>query len=211
MGVEGRDFDKAAATWDENPARVRLAGDVAQAISREVRLSADMQVLDFGCGTGLLALRLAPLVRFVTGVDRSQGMLDVLTAKIAQQNVTNVGTLHLDHDGASALTGGYDLIVSSMTLHHIKEIDSLVRRFYELLLPGGSLCIADLDTDDGQFHQDSGGVFHNGFDRGRLRRVFADAGFDNIRDKTAAEITKPARSGELRRFTVFLMTGSKPR
>jgi predicted TPR repeat methyltransferase len=77
-----RDFDKVAASWD-TPMRVKLATDVAGAVSAEVRLATEMDVLDFGCGTGLLALQLQPYVRSITGVDSSQGMLDVLGSKIA--------------------------------------------------------------------------------------------------------------------------------
>jgi len=98
MGTEGRDFDKEAAAWDENPARVRLADDVAAAISRQVPVNTAMDALDFGCGTGLLTLRLASLVRSITGVDSSQGMLDVLAVKVARGNLTNVRTLRLDLD-----------------------------------------------------------------------------------------------------------------
>jgi cyclopropane fatty-acyl-phospholipid synthase-like methyltransferase len=209
MSTEKRDFDKEAAAWDENPARVQMARDVAQAIARQVRLSPEMNVLDFGCGTGLLTLQLAPLVGSITGVDSSRGMLDVLAGKIARQKLTNVRTLLLDLEAGDALPDAYDLIVSNMTLHHIREVGPLLERFHQALSPGGYLCLADLDSDEGQFHGDNQGVFHFGFDRADLRRALAEAGFEDIRDTTAAEVTKPTRTGELRRFTIFLMTGRK--
>lgn len=68
-GREKRDFDKAAATWDEDPRRVKLAEDVAAAILREAVLSKDMDALDFGCGIGLVTLKLQPYVRSITGAD----------------------------------------------------------------------------------------------------------------------------------------------
>jgi 2-polyprenyl-3-methyl-5-hydroxy-6-metoxy-1,4-benzoquinol methylase len=209
MTTEKRDFDKEAAAWDEHPARVQLASDVAAAIVRQVTLRSDMDVLDFGCGTGLLTLQLALRVRSITGVDSSRGMLNVLTAKVAKQNLTNVRTLLLDLDAGDDLTDEYHLIVSSMTLHHIREIGPLLERFYKALAPGGHLCLADLDPDYSLFHDDNQGVFHPGFDRAALRRAFADAGFEDVQDTTAAEVTKPTRLGELRRFTIFLMTGLK--
>ena len=55
MKNQPRDFDKQAATWDENPGRVKLAEDVAGAVAQQVALLPDMDGLDFGCGTGLLA------------------------------------------------------------------------------------------------------------------------------------------------------------
>ena len=66
---ERRDFNKEAAQWDANPGRVKLAGEVAAAIIREARPTRDMDVLDFGCGTGLVTLKLQPLVKTSTGVD----------------------------------------------------------------------------------------------------------------------------------------------
>ncbi|HQI27507.1 MAG TPA: class I SAM-dependent methyltransferase [Sedimentisphaerales bacterium] len=209
MSNERRDFDREAAAWDENPARVKLAEDVAGAILRQAAVNAEMDALDFGCGTGLLTLRLAPLVRSVTGVDSSQGMLDVLAAKVAKGNMNNVKTLCLDLDRGDTLPVSYDLIVSSMTLHHIERIDSLLAKFHAALLPGGRLCLADLDLDDGQFHSDNQGVFHFGFDRASLRRVLEDAGFANVQDATAAEVVKPGPDGKLRSFSILLMTGCK--
>jgi 2-polyprenyl-3-methyl-5-hydroxy-6-metoxy-1,4-benzoquinol methylase len=209
MSDEKRDFDNEAAAWDEHPARVQLANDVAAAMSRQVTLRADMDVLDFGCGTGLLTLQLAPRVKSITGVDSSRGMLNVLAAKVAKQNLTNVRTLLLDLEAGDAQSDEYDLIMSNMTLHHIREVGPLLERFYRAISPGGHLCLCDLDLDEGLFHDDNQGVFHPGFDRAVLRRAFVDAGFEEVRDTTAAEVTKPTRVGGLRRFTIFLMTGLK--
>ncbi|MBP1708041.1 MAG: Methyltransferase type 11, partial [Chloroflexi bacterium] len=66
-----RDFDKDAANWDDNAGRVKMANNIANAILDAVRLRPDMEVLDFGCGTGLLTLRLQPLVKSIHGVDSS--------------------------------------------------------------------------------------------------------------------------------------------
>jgi len=209
MNIERRDFDKEAATWDEIPARVNLANDIAAAISDEILLTSNMDVLDFGCGTGLLTLQLQPVVHSITGVDSSQGMIDVLKAKIDKQNLPNIKTQYLDTEKGDILKGTYHLIVSGMTLHHIKEIRPLLDQFYRILMPSGYLCIADLDLDDGQFHDNNNGVFHFGFDRALLRKDFMEAGFDDIRDRTAAEVMKPGSDGGMRSFTIFLMTGRK--
>ncbi|MBI5571654.1 MAG: methyltransferase domain-containing protein [Desulfomonile tiedjei] len=209
MSDDKRDFDAGAASWDEEPRRVKLANDVADAISAEIALGPSMDVLDFGCGTGLVAVQLSPLVRSVTGVDTSRGMLDIFKTKVEQQHLTNVSTRFLDLDRGDVLQGSYHLIVSTMTLHHVKDIGPLLEQFHEIMVPGGYLCIVDLDLEDGQFHSDNEGVFHHGFDRAELRMDFINAGFEDVRDTTAATMTKPIASGEERRFTVFLMSARK--
>jgi 2-polyprenyl-3-methyl-5-hydroxy-6-metoxy-1,4-benzoquinol methylase len=209
MSGKKMDFDKAAASWDREPVRVKLADDVARAITNAVAPDSGMDVMDFGCGTGLLTLRLGPFVHSITGVDSSRGMLDVLNAKIQNEGLKNVKTQYVDLDGGDALEGGYHLIVSSMTLHHVKEIQPLLDAFFKVTAPSGHLCLADLDLEGGRFHGNNDGVFHFGFERPMLRKAFMDAGFEDIRDATAAEVMKPDAGGVMSRFTVFLMVGRK--
>lgn len=194
MSAEKRDFDKEAAKWDENPARSKLADDIVRAISEQIDLTDDMDIMDFGCGTGLLALRLQPIVRSVTGVDSSKGMLDIFNEKIAKQKVDNVSTVLVDLDKGDPLRGNYDLVVSNMTLHHIKEIGPLLAQLYEVIAPGSYLCISDLDLDGGQFHEDNTGVFHFGFDRAALQEDFLKVGFDDVHLRSSAE-TPSLRAG----------------
>ena len=75
------------------------------------------------------------------------------------------------------------------------------------LTPGGHLCLADLDLDDGEFHADNTGVCHFGFERGALRQMFVDAGFTAVNDVTATAITRPTTRGVERTFTIFMMHG----
>ncbi|MEZ4599051.1 MAG: class I SAM-dependent methyltransferase [Syntrophotaleaceae bacterium] len=209
MDREKRDFDKEASAWDENPRRVKMAKDIAAAISEEIRLTPDMDVLDFGCGTGLLALELLPLVRSVVGVDSSQGMLDIFRQKIAEGRLNNVRVMEIDFERGDGLQGRYDLAVSSMTLHHIPEIASLLRHIRNVLKPGGYLSVADLDLEEGKFHTDNTGVFHFGFCREELRQLFFEAGFEDIRARNAAVVIKQGADGEMKQFGIFLMTGRK--
>ena len=96
-----------------------------------------------------------------------------------------------------------------MTLHHIKDTAPLLTKFFEILKPGGMLCIADLDPDEGLFHSDNTGVFHFGFEREKLKSEFEKAGFSCVKDVTAAEVTKPLPDGGERRFSLFLISGKK--
>lgn len=205
-----KDFDAVAATWDTNPVRVKLARDVVRAIRDTIPLTPDTGALDFGCGTGLLGLGLLPMVKSVTGVDSSQGMLDVLDEKIHRLGYHTMTTHRADLVQGDVLPEQYDLVTSSMSFHHIQDTGRVLEALYRALLPGGRIAIADLDCDEGRFHESPEGVFHNGFDRCVLKGIFERAGFTGVRNRTAAIVQKPAPDGETRTFTVFLMTGRKP-
>jgi cyclopropane fatty-acyl-phospholipid synthase-like methyltransferase len=199
-------FDQAAASWDQEPRRLQLAQDVARAIMAATPLSPGMEVMDFGCGTGLLSLILRPHVARLTGVDSSRGMLEALEAKIAAQGLSNMATWRLDPDSQDPLPGPMDLIVSNMTLHHVEDVPGLLARLAAALKPGGQLALADLDPEEGQFHPEDVGVFHNGFERAWLREQLRQAGMEQVRERTAAIMNKPARDGGLRDFSIFLLT-----
>ena len=208
MKDEMRDFNKEAATWDE-PRRERMNRDIASAIQSEIPLRKNINVLDFGCGTGLLTMCLQPQVASVTCLDSSRGMLDILEKKISALERCNVKTLHLDLADGGRLEGRYDLITSSMALHHVRNIQPILDQFYAATANGGHLCIADLDLENGLFHAENHtGVFHDGFDRTELHEAFGRAGYVDVHDRTATTILKPVPDGA-REFTIFLMTGRK--
>jgi ubiquinone/menaquinone biosynthesis C-methylase UbiE len=208
MNDEPRDFDKDAASWDENAGRVKMAFSIADSIIGAVPLNLEMDVLDFGCGTGLLTLQLQPVVRSITGVDSSVGMLAVLENKIEIQQLSSVRTEQLEVETGGVLTGTYDLVVSSMTLHHVREIKPLLAQFFKVMKPGGYLCVADLDPDNGYFHGNNAGVFHRGFDRRVLQQDIASAGFKEIDFRKATEIVR-FYPGGVRPFAIFLVTARK--
>jgi len=204
-----RDFDKAASSWDEEPRRVKLAGNVAAAIIDTIHPDRTMEVLDFGCGTGLVTLLLQPRVKSIIGVDSSRGMLDILEQKVRERGLTNVGTLFCDFERGDRPNGRFNLIVSSMTLHHVPDQALLFRLFCDLLHPGGVLGIADLDAEDGSFHDDPTGVHHHGFDRMKIMSLLSEAGFVDCAAKTADVIVKGVAHGN-REYPVFLITARKP-
>lgn len=207
--VERKDFNQEAAQWDANPGRVKLANDVADAIQRTTALSHDMDALDFGCGTGLVTLRLQPLVKTITGADSSEGMLEVLRGKVKAKGLTNVQTRLVDFGKGDRIEGSFDLIVSSMTLHHVPDTAALFRQWYGLLVPGGTLCFADLESEDGSFHGDNKGVFHLGFDRPKLKALLQEAGFHDVLGTTAATMVKDVPGKGEKEFPVFLVTARK--
>ncbi len=196
------DFDARARTWDQDAAKLERAARVAEEIRRLLPLRGTDAVLDYGCGTGLLGFALLPHVGHVTMADTSREMLNVVVEKIAATGTPHVVTAHLA-PGATALPGGpYDLACTLMTLHHVPDTDGILARFHAALRPGGHLCVADLDAEDGSFHGE-GFDGHTGFDRADFGRRLAQAGFADVRFTTAFEVVK-GEGPHKRRYPVFL-------
>lgn len=204
-----RDFDGAAPNWDEEPRRVQLAREVVAALRREVPLHGKMEALDYGCGTGLVTLGLQPYLAKITGADSSPGMLAVLEQKISSQGIPKVRTQLINLEEQQRLEGSYDLIVSCMTLHHVQDVAALIGSLLESLKPGGWLAVADLQSEDGSFHDDPTGIQHHGFDRDYLRKLFLGHGLGCTGVTTAATVEKTGRDGERHLYPVLLAVARK--
>ena len=198
-----------AATWDEKEYRIRMAENIAAAIRSVVTVEPDMDLLDFGCGTGLVSIPMAAEAKSLTGVDNSAGMLDVFKEKATAMGLENVSGFNLNLDKGDHLPGMYDLIISSMTLHHIKNVVQAIQSLSGALQPGGHLCIADLDSDNGLFHSDNTDVHHFGFEREVVMEYFRSAGLIDVRASTATTIKRVGEDQAEREFLVFLVTGQK--
>lgn len=206
-------FDSKAAEWDANAMRAALADAVSRAIIAHMPLSRPENALEFGCGTGLVTLRVAPQCGRVTAIDTSREMVRTLNAKIEADRVPNVQTAVHDltlPDAAGKLAGNFDFVFSSMTLHHIPDTASFLRQLHDHMADGGTLAIADLDAEDGLFHDDESEKVHHGFDRNVLKQHLEDAGFTSVSFMTAHIVEKKNRAGNRAAYPVFLMTATKP-
>ena len=197
-------FDEKSKTWDDEPRRVRQAQAIYSAIEKGVPLQAGSNALDYGCGTGLLTLPLAKRVGRVTAVDSPAGMLEVLMQKAQAGGLGNIGSLRADFTSDPLPPESYDLITSAMSLHHVADTATLLRKFFRLLAPGGTLALADLDSEDGSFHGSMDGIPHAGFDRDALSGQLTTAGFTEIQFTTVTSIEKNERT-----YPVFLVTALK--
>jgi len=204
-------FDEAAAQWDSNPSRVNVARAVGEAICRAIPFQPGWRVLDYGAGTGLLTLNLQPRVASMVALDSSTGMLEKLTQKLAAAAISNVQTRHWDLEAKPFPDPGFDLVVSSMTLHHFRNGPLVLSRLAEVLKPGGWLAVADLDSEDGSFHGQADDVFHHGFERGQIAEWLANARLNWISVSDAHTMNKPSSTGEVRSYGIFLAVGQKGR
>jgi ubiquinone/menaquinone biosynthesis C-methylase UbiE len=203
---EHQRFDDAAATWDDDPGHEKRQVAVAQAIEQAVNLGPQMRALDVGGGTGRLSILLADRVGSVVVTDPSAGMVQVARERIEAAGLSDrVRAVQADLT-VDRLDGAFDVVWSSMALHHVQDLDALLRSLAGLLVEGGRLAVADLDEDpDGAFHTDNVDFDgHHGFDRQRLAEQLARAGFADVSFVDATTILKDDRE-----FGLFLCTATK--
>lgn len=203
---EHKRFDDEAATWDDDPGHEKRQVAVAQAIEENVNLSPRISAVDVGGGTGRLSILLADRVGSVVVTDPSAGMVRVARERIEAAGLGDrLRAVQVDLT-SDRLDGAYDLVWSSMALHHVRDLEALLRSVAGLLVDGGRLAIADLDEDsDGAFHADKVDFDgHHGFDRQRLAEQLARAGFADVSFVDATTILKGDRE-----FGVFLCTATK--
>lgn len=195
-------FELKAESYDSDANRVGNVDNIANSILSSIPFNNNMHIMDFGSGTGLLLERVAPFVKKITAVDVSEAMTKQLSEKIKNLDC-EVEILQLDLT-KTKLDIKFDCIISSMTMHHIKDIQSMFNDFYTMLNDNGVLAIADLDIEDGTFHTEDTGVFHFGFDRKEFQDKAINAGFKDVKIITASIDEKPHG-----KFPIFLLTGNK--
>jgi ubiquinone/menaquinone biosynthesis C-methylase UbiE len=198
-------FDERAKQWDSDPAKVERAQIVANVIRSKKLIKAGMSALEYGCGTGLLSFALQQDFASITLADNSPGMLEVLTEKIKSSGVGNMHPLLVSADFQPASAAHFDIIYSLLTLHHLPETNDALKYFGTLLNPGGFLCIADLEKEDGSFHGPTITDVHLGFDRSTLQLQAEIAGFMDVQYTPAFDVRKLI-DGKEKTFPVFLLT-----
>ncbi|NLN75920.1 MAG: class I SAM-dependent methyltransferase [Armatimonadetes bacterium] len=199
-------FDVQALGYDK-PGTIQRAEAVAEQIRRQLPIRSDMSALDYGAGTGLVSFALRPYLHSITAADNSQGMLEILRKKIESQGVDGITPVLCDLSEHGLDGARFDLIYSSMTMHHIPDVPGLLKTMYNLLKPGGFIAISDLDAEDGSFHLNATEVHHHGFEREEIMRLLEQAGFLDVKVVTAHKFSKEVEGGDVREFSVFLATG----
>jgi ubiquinone/menaquinone biosynthesis C-methylase UbiE len=163
-----------------------------------------MRALEFGAGTGLLSFLLRDKLKEITLVDNSAGMVKVLREKLSADNTGNMKVLDIDLEHDDYPDGRVDLIYTLMVLHHVNDVETIIRKFSGMLNPGGYLAIADLYPEDGSFHGESFNG-HKGFDTAKLAALLEKYGFRVISQRKVYVIDKIISDNSRKQFEVFLM------
>lgn len=145
IGVDYLD-QEVAEGYDHQHEKFRDFKKEAMDVRGKLNITSEDTVLDFGCGTGGIALKLARYSKKVIGVDISQPMLDVLKKNAKEEGIENIethcaGFLTYQHEGDPV-----DMMVSKVALHHLPDFWKSVAllNLASILKKGGKLYLFDV-------------------------------------------------------------------
>lgn len=175
-------FDERAKDWDKKQTTLDKSDACINHLKEKIDFSNIKNILDYGCGTGLIAFNLVEKNNKVLGLDNSTGMIEEFNKKVKEKNLSNIKAKKHNILEEDLPKNSFDLIVISMSLHHIEDIDMFLRKSFEALKNGGYICINDLDKEDGSFHvkHNNEGVYHFGFSEDELVETAKKIGFSDF-------------------------------
>jgi len=138
MTNEATFWDDLAEKYSKKPVEDPAAFEAKIAITKS-RIKPTDVVLDIGCGTGSLALRLTPSAGHVHGLDLSSEMIRIAKNKAEAQKVENV-TFHagpFDESFTASDDESLDGICAYSLLHLLDDRSAALSRIFGLLKPGG--------------------------------------------------------------------------
>lgn len=202
------EFDIKAADWDNNLMHRDRSEAIAKEIKKLIPLNKVMTALEYGAGTGITSFLLKDHIKEITLMDNSTEMVKVMNNKLKASKVKNLKVLNFDLEHSDYNGEKFDLIFTQMVLHHVIDIESIIKRFSNLLNQGGYLAIADLYEEEGSFHGE-GFTGHRGFNIEKFSGIIRKHKFENISHRTCFIIDRKISDSESKQFEVFLLIANR--
>jgi ubiquinone/menaquinone biosynthesis C-methylase UbiE len=136
-----------AARYSKQPIADEAAYQKKLQVTREY-FRPDMEVLEFGCGTGSTAIAHAPYVKHIQAIDISSKMIEIAQGKADAKNIENVSFRHSAIDEFNVSDQTLDAVLGLSILHLLDNRDEAVARVHKMLKPGGifvssTACLGD--------------------------------------------------------------------
>lgn len=148
MAVNSMDFwDQIAAKYSKQPI-ADTESYARKLAATQAHMRPDMQVLEFGCGTGSTALEHAPQVAHITATDVSTAMIDIGREKAKQAGIDNVSFERSGVEDFQGQEGSFDMVLALNLFHLLPDRAAALAKVHRLLKPGGifissTVCLAD--------------------------------------------------------------------
>tara|TARA_R110001583_G_scaffold167425_2_gene320219 strand:+ start:5635 stop:6165 length:531 start_codon:yes stop_codon:yes gene_type:complete len=126
-------FEEKAKDWDFREIPRMISAGVGRALLDNLPLTAELQVMDFGAGTGLVSSHVGPHVDKIYAVDISAAMLEKLVQKPELSGKVEAICQDILE---TPLNRTFDLIISAMALHHVENTGFRRRIHNRLTLDG---------------------------------------------------------------------------
>lgn len=142
-------------------------------------------MMEYGCATGLISFHLYDRFKKLTLIDSEEKMINIVRKKVINHNISNIILIRKDLTKEKYNVEKFDVIFTSLTLHHIVDVKNMIKTFYSMLNKNGILIIIDLDKEDGSFHMDTKDFSgHNGFEHKYMENILKSVGLFNIKSET---------------------------
>lgn len=148
MAQANKFWDRHAAGYAKRPVADEAAYQKKLEITRGY-LKPDMELLEFGCGTGSTAIVQAPYVKHYQAIDISPKMLEIAQGKADAAGIENITFTVSGIEEFSAPDASFDVVMGHSILHLLEDKDAAMAKVYRLLKPGGvfvtsTVCIKDI-------------------------------------------------------------------
>lgn len=140
-------WDKMSERYSKRPIADEATYQKKLQITREY-FSPDMQVLEFGCGTGSTAIAHAPHVKHIRAIDFSSKMIEIAQGNADAKRVANVSFEQATIDQLDVADQSFDAVLGLSILHLLEDKEAVMAKVHAMLKPGGvfvssTACIAD--------------------------------------------------------------------
>ncbi|KAI9147134.1 Ubiquinone biosynthesis O-methyltransferase [Paramyrothecium foliicola] len=243
-------FNAEAAAWDSNPFVHQRSLEAWEVIKKRVPAfrhasTRKPDILEIGCGTGLLSLPSSTRANRLVAVDAADGMIEVLKTKLTRPGVpTNITPLCLlledpedpqlppaDPSSPDGPRLKFDVVTSHLVLHHIADVEAVLKTMLGCLRPGGVVALTDFEDfgpEAKRFHPEAKleGVERHGINRAWMTDLLEKVGFTEVDVRVGwtaqkrverypgefleAKATWDADGGETMMFPFLLCIGKKP-
>ncbi len=193
-------FASSAGQWDR--LRDELFGDRFHLAAFAALAEASWVVGDLGCGTGQVSAVLAPFVSRVVAVDASAAMLQA--AKKRLHGFDNVDLRRGDLEALPIDDARLDAATLMLVLHHVPEPGRAIAEVARVLKPGGRVLFVDMAPHDRDSYRQQMGHVWLGFSDDHVKRMLAEAGFQETRIIALAPDARAKGPG------LFVGTARKP-